>query len=340
VGKRLEENLHEQITNINICFDNISMALSKKRQALISELKEHCELEKTNIEKEKYKRKKRLDRLFEVYIDLKKADKTHDMDYQKVLYTLKRNQQRLNAIEDFTQDFYTKVLLFDENIQIQESGSIFTRGKTITDEEIAKEVRGKSVDTRISKDTLEDFGNFVKHPSFECNHSNAAKLSKFRRENEVLRESNHNSTSPLVFRNSAAKKTNLNHFGSNKKSLVLSYAKKHIRNGNNKIKKRDFLSKNNNSEFLNIKNNCSMFKVSESGLRKAASFFERERLSSNQMSQNQFTLDKKDNGMEKYAKAPMGKISEIPHTQRSQISNFEPVMIKKSKSSSRYANDL
>jgi hypothetical protein len=68
-----------------MAFDKTIMNLNEKRQRLISEIKLMYQNEKDNIQKEKYKRKKHLDEVCEIYSELKKADKrVFSMDYEKV----------------------------------------------------------------------------------------------------------------------------------------------------------------------------------------------------------------------------------------------------------------
>ncbi|CAI2387586.1 unnamed protein product [Moneuplotes crassus] len=340
VSKRNDENLHEQITNINICFDNIAMSLSKKRQALIAELRSKFEEEKSNIDKEKYKRKKRFDKIQEIYTDMKRADKKiHSMDYQKVFCAMKSNQQRLNAIEEHNQDFNTKVILFDDNIKIKDSGAVYTKNKVITDEGITREVRGKSADTRMSKETFDEFEEFAKHPKFEYEGPIAPKIPKTRRNQDIARESIHKSTSPRMNRNSTVKNMNLNYVSSNKVNQDVSYNQKKVRKEGEKCQKKDSLLRKNTSNFPSAKNHRSMLKLHENGFKKVTSFFERDKSASNLVNKNQFNLDKTDNILEKYSKMPLGKIMEVPHTERSNLCNFEPPKIKPSKSRSRYDNE-
>ena len=51
-------------------------------------------------------------------------------------------------------------------------------------------------------------------------------------------------------------------------------------------------------------------------------------------------MDKTDNTHEKYNKGPLGKIMEVPFTERSNIVSFEPSKLKQSKSRSRYDNEI
>lgn len=52
---------------------------------MVANLKAYFEEEKSNIDKEKYKRKKRFEKVSEAYNELKKADKKISiMDHQKI----------------------------------------------------------------------------------------------------------------------------------------------------------------------------------------------------------------------------------------------------------------
>lgn len=85
IAKRLGENTHEQVNIINMAFDRAIMELNEKRQIFIADIKHHFEKEKDNVEREKYKRKKYLEDVYESFSELKKADrKLPSLDYEKL----------------------------------------------------------------------------------------------------------------------------------------------------------------------------------------------------------------------------------------------------------------
>ena len=175
----------------------------------------------------------------------------------------------------------------------------------ITNEGIAQEARGKSLDTRMSKETFEELEDFANHPKFEYDGIMHKKMPKTRRNKDKMKESIHKSTSPAMNRNNTVKNMNLNYVSSNKVGQNITYLPKdtteeQIVNPNSRIQKevrfqKDSLLKKNMSNFPSSKNHRSMLKLHEKGLKKVSGFFERDKSASNLGVKNQFNLDKTEN---------------------------------------------
>lgn len=330
-------------------FDKAIIHLNEKRSKLISDLKHMYEKEKSNVEREKYKRKKHLDEINEVYSELKKADKKiFNLDNEKVFVITRRNQQRLNVITEAIFDFSTRVIKFTDNIKFKDTGIIQSHNKIITHESITKEARGKSVDTRMSKETFEDIEDFPNHPKFEYEAPIITnKAIKSKRNKDKLKESLHNSTSPRLHRNSTVKQMKLNYVTSNMPGQNITYNPKEKLEGNENdmvpelIFQNESVIKKNMKNLPSNKNHKSMLKLHEKGFKKVSSFFERDRSAACLGVKNQlFNLDRTNNITDKYTKGSLSKIAEVPNTERSNYAGLEPPMLKPSKSKSRYDNQV
>lgn len=278
-----------------------------------------------------------------MYQDLKKSDgKISNMKKENLYMLTRRNQQRLKAVEEPLKDFQIRIIEFKDDINIQSLGSITCKSKVITDETIHKESRGRSVDTRMSKETFSEFEDFANHPKFEYDGPIQQKFPKSRRAGEKLKESLHKSSSPRMHRNSTVKNMNLNYASSNKTGQNLTYNhKENFSKPAEKPKKKDSLLRKNHSNFPSTKNHRSMLKLHENGFKKNVSLFGRDKSAVNLDVKNHTNLDKTDSLLGKYNKnPPMAKIMEVPHTERSNISKFEPNKVKLSKSRSRYDNEV
>jgi hypothetical protein len=242
-------------------------------------------------------------------------------------------------------DFNTKIITFNDNIKVKDSGLLKTQNKVITHESITKEARGKSADTRMSKETFDGFEEFTGHPKFEYEAIVPHIIPSTKRNKDKLKESI-KSTSPRMHRNSTVKNMNVNYVSSNKPGGNISYAPKESLLGQNKdrfndlVIQKDTKLKKNDSNLPTSKNHRSMLKLHEKGFKKVTSFFGHDQSANNLSIKQQFNLDRTDNILEKYNKGALSKIIETPHTERSNFGNFEPPKLKQQKGKSRYDNEI
>lgn len=335
LGKKLSENCHEQVSSINMAFDKAILFLNEKRQRLISELKTAYEKENKNIEREQYKRKKHLDEVHESYSELKKAEKKlNSMNNDKLFFLTTRNKQKFKVLSEKIHDFNVKTISFVDNIKFKDTGTLKIHNRVITHEGISKEARGKSVDTKMSKETLED-ADFANHPKFEYDALAHSRVSKGKKKREKLKESIHNSTSPRMHRNNRSNKI-INYVTSKEESYENrdSRVKDLVFQNNPKIKQ-------NMGNYPTNKNHKSMLKLHEKGLKKVTSFYERDKSAASLgMKNHKFNIEKLNFQKDYYNKSALTKIIEAPNTERGNYHGLEPPVLKPSKSKSRYDNEI
>lgn len=242
-------------------------------------------------------------------------------------------------------DFNTKVINFVNNISFKDTGAIKTHNKIITHEGISKEARGKSVDTKMSRETFEEFEDFPNHPRFEYEVELPSKVVKTKRNRDRLKESINKSTSPRMNRNSTVKHMNVNYITSNKPCQNVTYNPKDLSQERDRVKDLVFQNdpkiKKNMHNLPSSKNHRSMLKLHEKGLRKGTDLIDHEKSAASTNTKNyKLNLDKTSNLLAKYNKGGLTKIMEVPNTERSNYSGLEPNKLKPSKSRSRYDNEI
>lgn len=223
--------------------------------------------------------------------------------------------------------------MFENNIRLKDFGTLKIKNKVIKNDYVWQEVRGKSLDTRTSKETFnEDFESILNHPKFEYDELAQSKPQRSKRnKKDRLRESIHNSTSPRLNRN-ANQNMQVKYETSNKTSRNVTYIPKEGSFENEEqikdiIYRNDQSTKNLMKNQIN-KNHKSMLKLHEKGLKKVTSFIDKESASNKLFTQpqsNKFWIDRKNT----QAVIPIQQYV-VPEQPR----------LKNSKSKSRYDNQI
>ena len=284
---------------------------------------------------------KYLEEVYEGYSELKKAErKIANYDSEKLFYLTKKNKQKLEVLKESKHDFTLKTITFVSNIHFPKWGEINVTNRIITHENVSKEARGKSVETKESKESIEELDDFQNHPKFEYDVIGTRKQERTKRKKDKLKESIHNSTSPRLNRNNKEYETsNKNH-----QNITYNIEENACNQTENKMPEnllqKDWNLKKNMLNYPTNKNHRSMLKLHEKGFKKVASLWEREKSACSIGIKAQMVNNDKNNTNQTDIMIPKFTGEGSNYNKNSHIVNFEPNALKVSKSKSRYDNEV